>query len=92
VIKVIEDPLQQERLDYLRSRLFQAFKNLDQATLQLLVRRFGLDGEDPLSTEDLAARLNMPIESVIQLEQEALRALIGNSKYKSTPYKKLVEQ
>jgi DNA-directed RNA polymerase sigma subunit (sigma70/sigma32) len=70
-----------EGLDVLRSRLFLAMENLDQATLKLLVRRFGLDGEEPISQEELATSLGISMDSVVKLEAEALRVLIGYGKY-----------
>jgi len=74
-------------LEVLRSRLFQALENLDQSTLRLLVRRFGLDGEDPISQEELATQLGLSLESVVELESEALRALLGYGKYPQDPKK-----
>jgi len=71
-------------LEALRSRLFQALENLDQSTLRLLVRRFGLDGEAPISQEELAMQLGLSLESVAELEAEALRALVGYGKYPPT--------
>lgn len=68
-------------LEALRSRLFQALENLDQSTLRLLVRRFGLDGEAPIPQEELALQLGMSLEAVAELEVEALRALVGYGKY-----------
>jgi DNA-directed RNA polymerase sigma subunit (sigma70/sigma32) len=72
---------QENELEVLRSRLFQALENLDQSTLRLLVRRFGLDGNPAMPQEELAKQLGLPIESVIELEAEALRALVGYGKY-----------
>ena len=68
-------------LEVLRSKLFQALENLDQSTLRLLVRRFGLDGEAPIPQEELALQLGMSLEAVAELEAEALRALVGYGKY-----------
>ena len=68
-------------LEVLLSKLFQALENLDQSTLRLLVRRFGLDGEAPIPQEELALQLGMSLEAVAELEAEALRALVGYGKY-----------
>ncbi len=73
--------IEDDKLEALRSRLFQALENLDQSTLRLLVRRFGLDGEAPIPQEELARQLGMSMESVAELEAEALRALVGYGKY-----------
>lgn len=73
--------IKDDGLEALRARLFQALENLDQATLRLLVRRFGLDGEAPIPQEELALQLGLSLESVAELEAEALRALVGYGKY-----------
>lgn len=80
-MQIIKD----DGLEALRSRLFQALENLDQSTLRLLVRRFGLDGKAPISQEEMAIQLGRSLESVAELEAEALRALVGYGKYPPVP-------
>lgn len=72
---------QEMELEVLKTRLFNAMENLGPSTLKLLIRRFGLDGEEPISRQELADQLGTTSASVANLEAEALRALMGYGRY-----------
>lgn len=57
-------------------RAFRAlFEDLGDRDRELLVRRYGLDGQEPLSLAEVGRRLSLSRERVRQLEKEALRAV-----------------
>ena len=57
------------------AELARALASLDERMQQVLLRRFGLDGEAPQTLEELGAELDITRERVRQIETRALRQL-----------------
>jgi RNA polymerase primary sigma factor len=72
-----EDPLPEEEVEVsLRSQaLAQALGTLSERERQVLALRYGLDGSDPKTLEDIGRRLGLTRERVRQIELETLRRL-----------------
>ena len=56
-------------------RIFQFVGRLGEREQLILQRRFGLDGEDPASLQEIAVKLGLTRERVRQLQHEALEAI-----------------
>ncbi|MCR8897185.1 DEAD/DEAH box helicase [Gordonia sp. GONU] len=52
--------------------ILRAIVELDPHEADILIRRFGLDGDEPLDNGSIAARLNRTYDEVVQLGDEAL--------------------
>ena len=52
-----------------------ALKTLSERDREIIYKRFGLDGESPMTLEELGRRLNISRERVRQLEQRAIERL-----------------
>ena len=72
-----EDPLPEEEVEVsLRSQaLAQALGTLSERERQVLALRYGLDGGDPKTLEEIGRRLGLTRERVRQIELETLRRL-----------------
>jgi RNA polymerase primary sigma factor len=72
-----EDPLPEEEVEVsLRSQaLADALGTLSERERQVLALRYGLDGSDPKTLEDIGRRLGLTRERVRQIELETLRRL-----------------
>jgi RNA polymerase primary sigma factor len=72
-----DDPLPEEEVEVsLRSQaLADALNTLSERERQVLVLRYGLDGSDPKTLEDIGRRLGLTRERVRQIELETLRRL-----------------
>ena len=72
-----EDPLPEEEVEVsLRSQaLADALDTLSERERQVLALRYGLDGSDPKTLEDIGKRLGLTRERVRQIELETLRRL-----------------
>jgi DNA-directed RNA polymerase sigma subunit (sigma70/sigma32) len=69
-------------VDKIKEVLKKSFANIEEETVSLVVSRFGLNGESPLSQSELANRTGLDIKTVQKLETEALRAMMGYGKVK----------
>ncbi|MBD0329236.1 MAG: sigma-70 family RNA polymerase sigma factor [Thermoleophilia bacterium] len=74
-----DDPLPEDEVDdSLRSQaLREGLAALRERERRVLVLRYGLDGEDPRTLEEIGRRLGLTRERVRQIELEALRRLEG---------------
>jgi RNA polymerase primary sigma factor len=72
-----EGPLPDEQVeDILRSQaVAQALLALDERQRRVLVERYGLDGSEPKTLEEIGRRLGLTRERVRQIEVESLRRL-----------------
>src|SRR4051812_45212801 len=72
-----DEPLPEEEVEVsLRSQaLTQALGTLSERERQVLALRYGLDGSDPKTLEDIGRRLGLTRERVRQIELETLRRL-----------------
>jgi RNA polymerase primary sigma factor len=64
----------------LRELVVRMLRKLDPRSRKILVERFGLDGSEPRTLEEVGKGLNLSRERVRQLEDEALdwvRGLVG---------------
>jgi RNA polymerase primary sigma factor len=68
-----EDPLSDELNEELHTRL----SSLDERTRQIVIMRYGLDGQEPLTLEEVGKRLNPNLtrERVRQIEKDGLNRL-----------------
>lgn len=66
-----------DELLVLKTRLHRSLKHLDNGLLKLIFRRFGLDGQTPMSSSEFAQNSGLTVEEVEVIEAEALRALMG---------------
>ncbi len=78
--EIIADPLQPSPLDeishgLLRADLSEAMSHLTPRERHILRLRYGLDGENAMTLEQIGQRLNLTRERVRQLESEALKKL-----------------
>ena len=58
-----------------RAQLEEVLENLDERELRIIRLYFGLDGEDPLTLEQIGALMNLTRERVRQLKERALGKL-----------------
>jgi DNA-directed RNA polymerase sigma subunit (sigma70/sigma32) len=87
-----EEPTIYSQNEDLNERLFEAFEELDSGTLNIMVKRYGLAGNNPLSQNSLAQQSGVDIETINELEAEALRAIMGYGEFAPNKGRKLVEQ
>lgn len=73
-----EDYLEQK---ILRDTVSQLLGKLSPQCRQVLILRFGLDGKDPLSCEEIGRELNLSKGRVRQIEQKGLRVLYREQGY-----------
>ncbi len=78
--EIIADPLQLSPLEQVSHTLLQddlseALSHLTQRERHIIRLRYGLDGENALTLEQIGQRLNLTRERVRQLESEALKKL-----------------
>ena len=59
-------------------KVHRALGNLSSRERDVLLRRFGLDGERPHTLEEIGVRLNLSRERIRQIEQEALARMRGS--------------
>jgi RNA polymerase primary sigma factor len=69
------DPLEEAGESLRRSMVRNALSNLDERERMVLERRFGFDGEEPRSLEQIGKELGLTRERVRQLEAHALTRL-----------------
>lgn len=56
-------------------RMLQFVRRLGEREQYIIIKRFGLDGEEPLPVKDIADQLNLTRERIRQLQQESLNAI-----------------
>jgi RNA polymerase primary sigma factor len=71
----VDASVQVERREEIDRAMRAVAVELDARDRELLTRRYGLDGQDPLSLAEVGRRLSLSRERVRQLEKEALRSL-----------------
>jgi RNA polymerase primary sigma factor len=64
-------------------RLMESVERLPERQRRVLVRRYGLDGEEPATLADLSEELGVSRERVRQLQREAEGVLRGEGEYSS---------
>ncbi len=69
------DPAAAATTDDLRAHLDRALAMLDERERQILVLRFGLDGQVPQTLEQIGAHIGVTRERVRQMQQRALAAM-----------------
>jgi len=67
---------------YLKEDINIALKSLSQQEIEIIEKRFGLNGNYSRSLDVLIDELNMPRERIRRIEQKGLRKLKGNSQLK----------
>ncbi len=80
VIETIQDPnaIQAEKVvanAMLQEELIDLLSHLKPREMEVLSKRFGLDGETPMKLKEIGAQLNISRERVRQIQQVALRKL-----------------
>ncbi|MFO0949425.1 MAG: sigma-70 family RNA polymerase sigma factor [Planctomycetota bacterium] len=72
----VADPNEEwERHEDMSLAVSRLLKALPSRERMIVIRRFGLDGEDPLSLEELGDDLNVSKERVRQLQRQAIRRM-----------------
>lgn len=69
------DPLQKATLDATRQVLLQAIQTLTKPEQELLIARYGLNGEEPCTLEQLSKKMNRSRERLRELEKRSLLKL-----------------
>jgi DNA-directed RNA polymerase sigma subunit (sigma70/sigma32) len=95
-MKVIQSCLKsagkESDIDEVRSRLFSGLCDLTPVALKLLVKKYGLDGEERLNESEIAQELGMTTKNSEDLEADALRALVGYGSNYQNRRKESLEQ
>ena len=74
----LKNPEQVSLEAYRREEVHEMLKELPEREQEILKARFGLDGQEPQTLEEVGKRLNVTKERVRQLENRAIRRLAGN--------------
>ena len=64
-------------------RIEQLLSSLDEKELDVMLLRFGLDGSDPLSAEDIGNRTGLSVDEVHRISTQALAKLREPGRYLS---------
>ena len=70
-----QSPAEQAQDSALKDQINKVLKTLTEKEADIIVRRFGLNGKQPLSLKEIGARYRLTKERIRQIEKKALRQL-----------------
>ena len=71
----IEGPVQAAMRKDLRNQLFKSMESLEDREKKVIIRRFGLENNNPQTLDEIGAEMHLSRERIRQIEEKALRKL-----------------